>query len=248
MHHKPTAHRALSSQTTALKELANPHRRHKYSQSVHKRHGPSSRTGYKSMGVPSPSPRRDVVLVSRLQPATLPYISLRFPSTPHYHCDFQHDRLFSLGPHFDGASLSVLTSLHLVDWLGDMTTDAVEPFPWAQLRRINLSQYKGNQSDILHLFKACPSITHFASSSNRAYVSPFGLEQFKAGSIVLSAITHMELQLGWDGEHSDVPQYAPLLDILRYISTPKLEWLSLRQLETLLQPKSFPTLTGHYSP
>ena len=165
----------------------------------------------------------------------------------HYHCDFENDRLFSLGPHFDSSSLPSLTSLHLVDWLGETSMDA-GPFPWAQLKQIRLSEFKGNQSDILYLLKACPSITHFALSSSRAYVSRFNLEKFKLDSIVLSALVHLEIELGWDGEDGDTPRHAPLLDILGYIRTPNLRRLSWRQRESLLQPELVPYIDRELLP
>ncbi|TFL05103.1 hypothetical protein BDV98DRAFT_284136 [Pterulicium gracile] len=136
-----------------------------------------------------------------------------------YHCDFDDERVFRLGPRFSSSSLPAPTSLRLVDWIGDMDTETGN-FPWAQLTQISLEEFKGCQSDILDLLKACPSITHFALSSDRAFITTSGLEEFQLNSIVLSGLVHLEIGLGWDGMDGATPDHAFLLDILRYIRTP----------------------------
>ncbi|TFL05115.1 hypothetical protein BDV98DRAFT_561499 [Pterulicium gracile] len=151
-----------------------------------------------------------------------------------YHCDFDNDRLYLLGPQFDSSSLQSLTSLRLVDWIGKMGTDT--SFPWAQLKQISLAEFKGCQDDLLRLFQACPSITHFALSSDRTFLSDFHWDEFTLDSIVLPTLIHLEIELGWDGEDGNTPQHGPLLDILGCIRIPKLTRPSFRQLHPLLFP------------
>jgi hypothetical protein len=148
------------------------------------------------------------------------------------------DRLHHL---VDYSSLASLESLSLINWPGSYADDdnSHPAYPWSQLTDVCISDFRGEPEELLELLSQSYQMVSFKlefyGSNSPSPIMPDA--EFLPDSIILPRLTRMT----WN----TAPECAnSLLDILNYIRTPQLRYLSYRYIGDVAEDYDHTALPG----